>query len=83
MQVVITKDQLEKAEPCTPNYLTSPEWNGEALVYNDWKATVQRLASTRAGLLQLNWLVTKKLVPMSEAEFVEVKRASRAKRMGQ
>lgn len=68
MQVVITKAQLE-AVPACQAYLKSPEWNGEALVYADWNATVKRLLSSGYGITYLGFLVKNKLVPLTVNEF--------------
>lgn len=77
MQVIVTKAQLETARAC-PDYLKSPEWNGEALVYTDWAASVVRLLSTPAGRAQLSWLVTHKLVPMTLTEYIIARKSVRA-----
>lgn len=69
-RVVVTKAQLETAHACRA-YLKSPEWDGEALVYSDWDATVKRLLSTSAGVGYLNFLVVRGLVPMTLDEFKE------------
>ena len=74
MQVIITKAQLEANRACKA-YLTSPEWNGEALVYSDWDATVKRLLTTRSGTVYLDYLVAHGLVPMTKDEFVALKKA--------
>ena len=68
MRVVITKSQLEEVRACS-DFLRSPEWNGKELVYENWEQTVDRLFSTRLGVAQLNWLVDRKLVPMTMDEF--------------
>ena len=74
MQVTITKSQLEANRACKV-YLTSPEWNGEALVYADWDATVSRLLATREGMSHLDFLVVRALVPMTVEEFIALKKA--------
>ena len=74
MRVVIPKEKLEAVRACS-DYLKSPEWNGEALVYENWEQTVERLLSTRAGVIQLNWLIDRKLVPMTVDEFRALKQA--------
>jgi hypothetical protein len=74
MQVVIPKSKLEAEKACA-DYFDSPEWNGEALVYADWGQTVERLLSTRRGVLQLSWLVSHKLVPMTLEEFAAARKA--------
>ncbi len=75
MQVVIPISSLKKHQACLV-YLQSPEWNAEreALVYDDWNATVDRLMSTPNGRVWLGWLVGKRLVPMTVAEFHERKK---------
>lgn len=80
MEVVVTKDQLEKARACRV-YLDSPNWDHgrEALVYPDWAEAVRRLLSTRAGVTHLDFLVASALVPMTRDEF---KAAREAKRSG-
>jgi hypothetical protein len=81
-EVVITKDQLEAGGPCQPFHLKSPEWDEEreALVYEDWEATVKRLSSTKDGLTQLGWLVAHNLVPMTRLEFRAVRKAKQKMR---
>lgn len=74
MKVTITKAQLEAAKAC-PAYLKSPEWDGKALVYTDWAATAKRLASTSQGLTYLDFLVVSGLVPMTRAEYKQVRDA--------
>lgn len=78
MEVVVTKDQLEKASACRV-YLESPEWDKErqALVYPDWEATVKRLLSTRAGMSYLSFLVTYGLVPMTKEQLKAAKKENR------
>jgi len=78
MQVVITKDQLEKSSACLV-YLDSPEWDTsrQALVYSDWEKTVERLMSTRAGTTYLDFLVVRKLVPMTTAELAQKRQVAR------
>jgi hypothetical protein len=68
MQVVIPKEKLEALKACDA-YIKSPEWNGEALVYSDWDATVRRLMSTGPGITFLGYLVKNELVPMTKEEF--------------
>jgi hypothetical protein len=68
MQVVIPKEKLEALRACDA-YTKSPEWNGEALVYSDWDATVIRLMSTGPGITFLGYLVKNELVPMTKEEF--------------
>ncbi|KKK59730.1 hypothetical protein LCGC14_3031460 [marine sediment metagenome] len=82
MQVVITKDQLTGAPgggPCSPFYLDSPEWDEEreALVYENWERTIERLSSSTPRLAHLSWLVSRSLVPMTRMEFLELRRDSR------
>lgn len=74
VQVVISKNKLEQLGACKA-YLTSPEWNGEALVYSDWDATVKRLMSTGPGVTYLGFLVAKELVPMTKEEFARTRAA--------
>jgi hypothetical protein len=78
MQVVITKDQLEKVHACT-RYLNSPEWDAgqQALVYSDWEATIARLLSSRRGTMYLEFFVVHELVPMTKSQFLEAKKAVR------
>jgi hypothetical protein len=75
MQVVITKDRLVASNAC-PVYLDSPEWDKEqqALVYSDWDATVVRLLSTPRGTKYLGFLIKSELVPMTQAQFTEVRK---------
>lgn len=79
MQVIITEAQLEERRACS-DYLRSPEWNGEALVYADWDKTVERLLSTPHGAVQLGWLVSHGLVPMTAEELSAIE-ASRPRRI--
>ena len=74
MRIVIPKQKLEELKPCREYYLESPEWNGEALVYEDWDASAKRLLSTSVGRTQLSWLVKNGLVPMTNEEFVKARR---------
>lgn len=78
MRVEIPIASLQKHGACSA-YLESPEWDKEkqALIYNDWSETVERLFSTKWGTSYLDWLVSKKLVPMSHREFQEEKSARR------
>lgn len=76
MQVIITRAELVAARACDV-YLTSPEWNGEALVYSDWNATVMRLLSNRISSRYLDFLVARKLVPMTTEEFIAARNALR------
>ena len=82
MQVIITKDQLTGGGPCTPVFLDSPEWDEkkEALVYEDWDETVERLSSSMDGLGQLGWLVSRSLVPMNRMQFRKLRRAKKKMR---
>jgi hypothetical protein len=79
MEVIIEKAQLLAFDACGA-YLKSPEWDAEreALVYSDWAATVDRLTATRDGVGLLGWLVARKLVPMTRAEFVKARRNARS-----
>jgi hypothetical protein len=76
MQVIVHIDQLKEKGACSA-YLRSPEWisDQQALVYPDWGATVSRLLSTRAGVTYLSWLVGRGLVPMTQEEFAEARKA--------
>ena len=81
-QVIITKDQLTGGGPCSPFYLDSPEWDEkkEALVYEDWEDTVERLSSTKDGLMHLAWLVSRSLVPMTRMQCRKLRRAKKKMR---
>jgi hypothetical protein len=74
MRVRIDKAVLKRHRACTAAY-TSVEWDEaqQALIYNDWEASIARLLSSPEGVKQLEWLVAHKLVPMTEAEFSEAK----------
>lgn len=76
MEVIVTRADLKSHNACLV-YLDSPEWSPErdALVYLDWDATVQRLLSSRLGVVWLNFLVARGLVPMSLSEFAEARKA--------
>ena len=81
MQVVIAKDKLLALNACDA-YLKSPEWDParQALVYSDWEATVDRLSATRDGIVFLEWLVARELVPMTRVELSGIRRAAREAR---
>jgi len=70
MRVVITKDQREGVDACRM-YLKAKSWdpNQQALVFEDWEASVVRILSNRQNTVYLNFLVTNKLVPMTLDEF--------------
>jgi hypothetical protein len=72
--VVVTKAQL--SGNCGA-HLNSPEWDAEqeALVYQNWDATVTRLLSSRRGTVHLEWLVVRSLVPMTVDQFLEARKA--------
>lgn len=76
MRVVLSKAVLKRNRACPAAY-TSVEWNSaeDALIYEDWDQTVDRLFTTREGADQLEWLVLKKLVPMTKEEFDAAKTA--------
>ncbi|MGH3303684.1 MAG: hypothetical protein ACRDOK_18795 [Streptosporangiaceae bacterium] len=78
MQVIIPKSSLVKYHACAAAY-SSPEWSDakEALVYPDWSASVERMMSTPMGRSHLDWLIVHKLVPMTAAEFFEVRKIRR------
>jgi len=79
MRVVIPLSKLQACNACDA-YLRSPEWDKEeqALVYPDWDATVARhLAMGLEGIVRLQWLVTNKLVPMTESEFAAAGKSAR------
>ena len=78
MQVVVTRAQLDEHKAC-PRYATSPNWNGEALVYPDWDQAVDRLLSTPDGIDRLGWLVVHELVPMSRSEFIAARKNAQKK----
>ena len=76
MCIVIDKATLKRHRACNRSWdpgggIVSPEWDAElqALVYEDWSATAERLLSSPAGVVQLRWLVDHELVPMTVAEF--------------
>lgn len=83
MQVIITKDQLEKAHACSV-YSKSIEWDEsrQALVYSDWGKTVERLLATRAGTAYLDFLVVRGLVPMTKEALTEARAKSRNREVG-
>lgn len=74
--VIVTRSDLEAHRACHA-YLDSPEWNGESLVYSDWEATTARLSGTREGLAYLGWLVRNGLVPMTQSEYLALRRKAK------
>jgi len=76
MRVVLDNATLRRHRSCRAAY-TSPEWNAElqALVYEDWDATVERLLKKPEGLEQIEWFVNHKLVPMTSDELAALKKA--------
>lgn len=78
MRVVIKLSELRAHNPCGAFHLDSPEWDEQeqALVYPDWDATVARhLAMGPTGVVRLEWLVARKLVPMTTAQLAAARKA--------
>ena len=80
MEVIITKAQLEACGACS-KFLASPEWDPEqeALVYSDWDETVARHLVSKEMLGLLGFLVTHKLVPMTQPEYQKLRQETRRK----
>ncbi len=62
-KLIITRAQLEACRPCSTHFFEQDQiWNGEALVFEDLDAEIQRLTTLHGGL-ELMWLGRVGLIP--------------------